>query len=91
VKSLADALRPDRPALADELLSVWHHYSDPDDPVPGDSDVLADRWGQGDADRVRRILLGKGAVGRALLREMEEEFSSPDAGQGESSSERDAS
>lgn len=29
VRSLADAIRGDSPALADGLLEAWHYYSDP--------------------------------------------------------------
>lgn len=32
VKSLADAIRGERPDLADSLLAAWHYYSDPVEP-----------------------------------------------------------
>lgn len=34
-KRLADVIRPEHPALADELLDTWHYYSDPAEPAPG--------------------------------------------------------
>jgi len=36
-KTLADAIRPERPDLADELLATWHYYNDPAEPEPGSS------------------------------------------------------
>lgn len=43
-RSLADAVRGDSPALADELLAAWHYYSDPVEQGSGSTvpaDVLA--------------------------------------------------
>ena len=37
-------------------------------------DVLAERWGSGDADAVRRVAARHGEAGRVMLREMEREF-----------------
>ena len=44
-----------------------------------ESDVLADRWGREDADRVRRVL-GSREGGADLIREMEREFRKPGEG-----------